>query len=237
MTTRFPDAVAVVAVIFFLMLPVSVVAQSDGAGNEAATLSAIFIGNMAFEISDGETVLYTDFPYTSGAFGYMEYDLAQVEVKTGALSLVTHFHPDHWSRKIFDTFDLRLVGPPGIVQQVGPEKGLSFGESLTLSIGDLEIEAIPTSHRYSPEHYSYLVTWHGLRLYFTGDTESLAELKAARDLDVVFVSPWLLRELKKDGAEIDARKVVVYHHRLNETVPGWQAAIQPLQGQTLVLTD
>ncbi len=36
-----------------------------------AKLQAQFIGNMAFAITDGKTALYTDFPYESGAFGYM----------------------------------------------------------------------------------------------------------------------------------------------------------------------
>ena len=41
-------------------------------------LTARFIGNMAFAITDGKTTLYTDFPYESGAFGYMSYDFASL---------------------------------------------------------------------------------------------------------------------------------------------------------------
>ncbi len=40
---------------------------------QAQTLEFHFIGNMAYEISDGETTLLSDFPYESGAFGYMTY--------------------------------------------------------------------------------------------------------------------------------------------------------------------
>ena len=42
------------------------------------------------------------------------------------------------------------------------------------------------------DHASYLVTWHGLRLYFTGDTDSVDQLLAMKDLDYAFVSPWLI---------------------------------------------
>ena len=45
---------------------------------ETGKLSARFIGNAAFEITDGEFTLLTDFPYQSGAFGYMTYDPAEV---------------------------------------------------------------------------------------------------------------------------------------------------------------
>jgi hypothetical protein len=39
-----------------------------------------FIGNQAFLITDGNTTLLTDFPYTSGAFGYMTYDFTAPHV-------------------------------------------------------------------------------------------------------------------------------------------------------------
>jgi hypothetical protein len=45
---------------------------------QAPSLTATFIGNMAFAITDGATTLYTDFPYESGVFGYMAYDFDAV---------------------------------------------------------------------------------------------------------------------------------------------------------------
>ena len=82
----------------------------------------------------------------------------------------------------------------------------------------------------SLEHYSYVVEWRGLRLYFTGDTEDTASLLAARELDVAFVSPWLLRTVQKQGRRIDARHIVVYHHRDAETVVEIQDRIVPPPG-------
>ena len=87
----------------------------------------------------------------------------------------------------------------------------------------------------SLEHYSYVVEWRGLRLYFTGDTEDTASLLAARELDVAFVSPWLLRTVQKQGRRIDARQIVVYHHRDAETVVEIQDRIVPRPGQVLSL--
>jgi hypothetical protein len=80
-----------------------------------------------------------------------------------------------------------------------------------------------------------VVEWNGLRLYFTGDTEDTTALLAAKDLDVAFVSPWLLRAVQRAGARIDARTVVVHHHQDGESVPAFQDRIVPSQGQVLRL--
>ena len=85
------------------------------------------------------------------------------------------------------------------------------------------------------EHYSYLVEWNGLRLYFTGDTEDTSALLAARNLDAAFVSPWLLDAVRKQGARIDARQVIVYHHRDGDTPPPVQGRRVPKQGETIEL--
>jgi hypothetical protein len=61
---------------------------------------------------------------------------------------------------------------------------------------------------------SYLVTRHGRRPYFTGDTESLDALVAANDLDAAFVSPWLFREALARGRPIDARRTPIRYRRI-----------------------
>jgi hypothetical protein len=58
---------------------------------------------------------------------------------------------------------------------------------------------------------------------------------AARDLDAAFVSPWLLGSVRKKGARIDARRVIVYHHEDGAAVPPYQDREVPRQGETLVL--
>ena len=78
------------------------------------------------------------------------------------------------------------------------------------------------------------MSWAGLRLYFTGDTDSTDALLGVRELDVAFVSPWLLDDLRKRGARLAARQVVVYHHQDGEAVPEYQGRVVPRQGQELV---
>ena len=59
-------------------------ATSDAKSPEAARIRKLlsaeieFIGNAAFRITDGTTTLLTDFPYRSGASGYMSYEAADI---------------------------------------------------------------------------------------------------------------------------------------------------------------
>jgi L-ascorbate metabolism protein UlaG (beta-lactamase superfamily) len=197
-------------------------------------LSARFIGNMAWAITDGSLTLMSDFPYDSGVVdGYMTYD-APSELRSATahtLSLITHRHADHWSPTLFARTDWRIVAPPDATAGVPRERVVPV--SRRFPYGPLRIDTFDTPHA-GIGHYSYVVTWHGRRLYFSGDTEDAAHLIALRDLDVAFVSPWLHRSVSKAGARIDAKRVIIYHHAPREQVPDCSATCYvPRQGETL----
>ena len=198
------------------------------------TLEARFIGNMAWSITDGTFTLMSDFPYDSGAInGYMTYDAA-AELRSptaDTLSLITHRHADHWSPTLFARTNWKVVGPRDVVAGVSADRVVPA--SVRLPVGPLRIDIIDTPHA-NIGHYSYVVTWHGRRLYFSGDTESPSHLMALRDLDVAFVSPWLYRAVVKAGGRVDAKRVVMYHHEPGEEVPDCrQGCHVPRQGETL----
>jgi hypothetical protein len=175
-----------------------------------------FIGNMAFHVTDGRTVLVTDFPYRSGYSGYMAWRAADVPRTTNGLSLVTHGHADHFERALFEATDLTLIAPPDVSRTVAAERTVPFAPRMQFR--EVVVEAFATPHA-GIDHYSYLVSRRGRRLYFTGDTESTDRLLAVRDVDVAFVSPWLLRSVARSGARLDADRVVVYHQEAGEVVP------------------
>ena len=201
------------------------------AAAEPAEIRARFIGNMALQLTDGRVTLRTDFPYESGYSGYMTWSDALVPAATGeALCLVTHSHRDHFLASLAGRFCQRLVGPADVAAAL-PGRALPMGA--TVSFAPVVVFPLATPHA-KLEHYSYRVEWNGLRFYFTGDTEDTAELLRQRDLDVAFVSPWLLRSAAKAGRRIDARRVVVYHHAKDETVPEIQGRELPRQGDELV---
>jgi Xaa-Pro aminopeptidase/L-ascorbate metabolism protein UlaG (beta-lactamase superfamily) len=200
--------------------------------SEPVSLRARFIGNMAFAITDGKTTLYTDFPYQSGYAGYMTWDPSQLPAGRGDLCLITHAHPDHFERSLLARMESKVIMPPSLAATMPAGRVIPFAPEM--SYRDIRVQALRTLHGRM-DHYSYLVTWHGLRLYFTGDTDSTEQLLAAKNLDVAFVSPWLLAAVAAEKARIDARHVIVYHHTADQEIPAGGDAVVPKQGDTLVL--
>jgi L-ascorbate metabolism protein UlaG (beta-lactamase superfamily) len=198
------------------------------AAAEPAEIRARFIGNMAFQLTDGRVTLRSDFPYESGYSGYMSWTDALVPPAAGdALCLVTHSHRDHFLAAFATRFCQKLVGPADVTAAL---RDRALPMARTVSFGPVVITPIATPHARL-EHYSYRVEWSGLRFYFTGDA---AELLRQRGLDAAFVSPWLLGTATRGGRRIDARRVVVYHHGPDEAVPEIQGRELPRQGDELV---
>jgi len=194
----------------------------------AEQLDFRFIGNMAFHITDGSTSLLTDFPYTSGAFGYMKYSLTDTGPVRDGLCLITHAHADHWDPALFSQTQYTIIAPPEILTTINSGKKVPFERLMKYK--NIRIEAFATPHK--GEHYSYLVIWNGIRMFFTGDTEETTTLLSMKKLDVAFISPWLLNSLKARNARIDAKKVFVYHHTEKEAIVDYQNRIVPNQGDT-----
>lgn len=185
------------------------------------TLQARFLGNAAFEISDGDATLLTDFPYRSGAFGYMEYDPKEVSARPRSVCLITHAHADHFEASLVARVGCRVVDPAAAAA-AGPD----------IRLQGITIKPVRTEHA-GIAHFSYLVEWKGLRLYFTGDTESTAELSRQGRLDALFITPWLLQAARTAKALPETPWVVVYHHQTDEKVPAGTGCIVPRQGQVI----
>jgi L-ascorbate metabolism protein UlaG (beta-lactamase superfamily) len=107
------------------------------------TLQARFLGNAAFEISDGETTLLTDFPYRSGAFGYMEYDPSELRARPRSVCLITHAHADHFDASLVAKVGCRVVGP-------------ALPAAETVRLEGITIQPVKTGHA-GAAHFSYLV--------------------------------------------------------------------------------
>lgn len=205
------------------------------------TLEARFIGNMAYAITDGTTVLFTDFPYQSGYSVYMEYDAREIRSPSPrTTALITHRHGDHWDKTLFAGTDWKVVGPEDALAGVARSRifrALPVSPTRsTIALDGMTVDALPTPHA-NVGHYSYLVTWHGQRLYFTGDTDDPDQLLETKNIDVAFVSPWLFERVRKSGNRIDTRRIVIYHQTADETsVPGCSDTCSvPKQGDILVL--
>ena len=126
--------------------------------------------------------------------------------------------------------DAKVIAPPKLAATLPPARVIPFAPKMTYR--DITIEAFPTPHG-NEDHASYLVIWHGLRLYFTGDTDSADQLLAMKNLDYAFVSPWLIGKIAEKKGRIDARTVVCYHHKARRQDPAAPDRIVPEAGRHL----
>jgi len=191
-----------------------------------------FIGNEAFLITGGRNTLLTDFPYASGAFGYMTYDRAAVDGVENALCLITHGHADHFDPRLFAATKFAIIAPPSVLGSLDTPRKIAFAPEMTYR--EITVKAFRTPHG-DIEHFSYLVRWHGLRMYFAGDTGDVAELSRQSGLDVAFVTPWLLKAMKEQGKRIRTKQVVIYHQTPDEDVPFYQDRRALKQGESFDL--
>ena len=147
------------------------------------------------------------------------------------LILVTDIHGDHHDPKTLAavrTPESVLIVPAAVAEKMGAEKGnakvLANGEKT--KVGDIEIEAIPmynlTEERKNfhakGRGNGYVVTLGGKRIYISGDTEDIPEMRALKDIDAAFVCMNLPYTMTVDKAaeavlEFKPRIVYPYHYR------------------------
>src|SRR5262249_15253422 len=121
---------------------------------------------------------------------------------------------------------------PSVSAGLPAERVVPFAPAMTWR--GARIDAFPTPHGYIA-HDSYLVTWHGVRLYFTGDTDSPENLLSMRNLDAAFVTPWLLEAVAARRARLGAGGSLVRLHRHGERVSSWQDPLVPRQGEAFAI--
>lgn len=221
--------------ICFLLIstaPAPLWAQSDYAAKASeGKLHFTFIGNESFAITDGEITLMTDYPYVPGVGGFMWYDVEATRPRGYTICLVTHAHTDHYRFSAYIRRSWAMVAPEVITVSLVGYDVTTASDGELLDVEGIHILPITTPHQ-DVDHFSYLVTWHGVRMYFTGDTDAESYLLEARDLDVAFVTPWLLMSIQQQGGKIDAKQVIVYHHKVHEDVVEFAGRVLPAQGDS-----
>lgn len=183
------------------------------------SLRATFIGNESLALTDGKTTIVTDFPYESGYSQYMTYRWEDVKTTGDVTCLITHGHRDHFDASLAAKLGCRVAGPADVLEQVPAEKRVP--DAKPLLIGAARVTPFVTPHIQNRPlgHYSYLVEWSGVRLFFVGDTEDPEALTSQKALDVAFVSPWLYRIAMRRGLTIGAKRIIFYHQASGEALP------------------
>lgn len=173
--------------------------------SQAQEIKIRFIGNCGLHMTDGQSNIYIDFPYKSGAHKYMEYNKAEIDsIRENSVFIFTHRHADHYSKKILKKLQGKKIDPSNIFEL----------RSLSDLVTNFNITAFKTEHKVYGipfKHYSYLITWHDKKIYFAGDTGDLEEISKLKDIDWAFVNPWLYMNAQNKEISIDAKNFGMYH--------------------------
>lgn len=189
---------------------------STGAGD--VVVHSVQHGTVYIE-ADGK-VLWLD-PYSEG----------KLDDKPKAdFILVTDNHQDHYDVKAIEAVKkdgTQMMGPKVVMSDIEGATVIANGEKKQL--GPFMVEAIPMyNERRGPEAgkkyhdkgrgNGYVLEYGGKRIYFSGDTECIPEMKALKDIEVAFVCmnlPYTMtpEEASECIAAFKPKIVVPYHYR------------------------
>ncbi len=188
---------------FLALMCVSIVASS-----QISEIKIEFIGNCGLYLTDGNSNIYIDFPYESGAYNLMEYDLSELDsVKSNPIFIYTHKHADHYSGKLVKKLAKKRDGE--IYSPWNKKELLNLNDR----IKDFHIEAFKTKHLYSINHCSYLITWHNKKLFISGDTEHAETIATFKDIEWAFIPVWIITDAKEKGIKLSdvSMMFAIYH--------------------------
>jgi L-ascorbate metabolism protein UlaG (beta-lactamase superfamily) len=163
-------------------------------------------------------------------------DPAKPAVFTGLpqadLILITDIHGDHMDADLIKTVSkpgTEIIAPPAVVKTITAASPLANGEKKTW--GAWTIEAIPMYNMTrgpKPGEFfhdkgrgnGYVLTYGGTRIYLSGDTEGIPEMRALKNIDVAFICmnvPYTMTpEEAADAVKAFHPKVAIpYHYRGN----------------------
>jgi len=149
-----------------------------------------------------------------------------------SLVVITDIHGDHMNKKTLEALDLSkttLVAPQAVVDELD---GISFKKIKVLANGEttkwkgIKFEALPMynlpetddSRHPKGRGNGYVLTIGGKRLYISGDTEDIIEMRQLQAIDVAFVCMNLPYTMTVDQAadavlEFKPRVVYPFHYR------------------------
>src|SRR5882757_9678350 len=163
-------------------------------------------------------------------------DPAKPAVFTGLpqadLILLTDIHGDHMDPALIASESkggTEIIAPPAVAKTVTTASPISNGEKKTW--GGWTIEAVPMYNlTRGPEAgklyhdkgrgNGYVLTYGGTRIYLSGDTEGIPEMRALKNIDVAFICmnvPYTMTsEEAADAVKAFHPKVAIpYHYRGN----------------------
>lgn len=198
--------------------------MSDDASSIPSEITIAPISHATMVLSYGDQTIFVD--PTGGAPAFSGQ-------KRPTMVLITDIHGDHMDAetlKALNLSDAKLVMPQAVADQL--PKDLEVAESIIMNNGEtktingMSIEAIPMYNlreealkfHEKGRGNGYVLNMNNERLYISGDTEDITEMRNLKDIDIAFVCMNLPYTMPVDSAAeavlaFKPKKVYPYHYR------------------------
>lgn len=185
------------------------------------TVYPINHGTVAFTYND--MTIFVD-PF-GGAERFADFDAPD-------LIFITDIHGDHYSQETLDGLDTEsttFVVPQAVADRMGdnyPNQRVIIANEETKEVRGLSVTGIAmynlpddeSSRHKKGRGNGYVIDFSDTKLYLSGDTEDIPEMRALEDIDIAFVCmnlPYTMDIYQAASAVIDFEPEVMYpyHHR------------------------
>ena len=206
-------------------------AFADEIPTSAGSIKMTPIQHASFLLEAGGKAIYVD-PAQGSYEGRPKADLI----------LITDIRGDHMAPKIVESLEKPgtvVLAPEAVAQTVKQAKVIRNGE--TQQIGEWKIEAVPMYNlKRGPSEgklfhdkgrgNGYVLTYGGKRIYISGDTEGIPEMRGLKNIDVAFVCMNLPYTMPPEEAAAAVRafhpKVVYPYHYRGSDVKAFEKALE-----------
>lgn len=190
---------------------------------EKPTLDIYPIEHASAVVKYGNTIIYID--PTLGAEAYKNYGNANFVV-------ITDIHGDHMNAETLKDLDLstsKIIAPKAVTDKLPQElnsKVTIINNGDIMDFGAFKIEAIPMYNlreealkfHEKGRGNGYVFTFGDERIYFSGDTEDIPEMRALKNIDKAFICMNLPYTMTVESAasaviEFKPKQVYPYHYR------------------------
>ncbi|RZS93893.1 MBL fold metallo-hydrolase [Aquimarina brevivitae] len=188
-----------------------------------AAVEVIPISHASAVIKSGNKAMFID--PTGGPTPYASY-------KTPDIVFITDIHGDHMNISTLDSLNLensKLIVPQAVAEKLPAaytDQIVIINNGETKEIDGITVEAIPMYNlreealkfHEKGRGNGYVLTIDGERIYFSGDTEDIAEMRNLKNIDRAYVCmnlPYTMTVDKAADAVLDfkPKQVYPYHYR------------------------